>query len=70
MAPTIESDTFCVIQKMTHFLCWLMSTDQRSICGVGCRNATDTKDHLLWVKQAIFGVGQLKLADTKDGYMM
>jgi hypothetical protein len=39
----IESDTLCVIKKMAHVWCQLMSTN--------------IKDHLLGVRQAIFGVG-------------
>jgi hypothetical protein len=43
LVPAIECDTLCVIQKMTHFLYRLMSTDM--------------KDPLLEVRQAIFDLG-------------
>jgi hypothetical protein len=39
---------------------------QISIFDVSCHNTTDTKDHLLEVRQEIFGVGKLNLVDTKD----
>jgi hypothetical protein len=39
--------SLCVIQKMAHFWCRLLSTN----------NATDNKDPLLRVRQGIFGVG-------------
>jgi hypothetical protein len=43
---------------------------QRFIFDVSCHNTTDIKDPLLEVRQGIFGVDWLKLADTKNESMV
>jgi hypothetical protein len=49
-----ESNTHCVIQKMAHFFCRLLSTDTKD---VSYHNATDTKE-------LIYGVGCPSIADN------